>query len=232
MEYANEREFFTPKTFTFLARLAENNTREWFKRHQQEYEDFVRMPALRMIGDMAHELPAVSPYFTAQPRKVGGSLMRVQRDTRFSRDKTPYKTNIGIQFRHERGKDIHAPGFYLHIAPDDCFLGIGLWHPDTKTLGKIRQALGERSAAWLAARDNRDFRRHFTLAGDSLINPPRGFTKDHPLIEDLRRKDFIALAPLTPAQVITPALLPLMIERFHQAAPTMRFLCQALGLLF
>ncbi|MBU1568180.1 MAG: TIGR02453 family protein, partial [Proteobacteria bacterium] len=149
-----------------------------------------------------------------------------------SRDKTPYKTNIGIQFRHERGKDIHAPGFYLHIAPDDCFLGIGLWHPDTRTLGKIRESLEKQSDAWLAARDDQDFQLHFTLAGDSLVKPPRGFTKDHPLIEDLRRKDFIALGSLAPAQVTTAALLLLMVQRFHQAAPYMRFLCQSLDLPF
>jgi len=232
MKHPEERPYFTAETFAFLATLTENNTREWFKAHQDEYEKCIRTPAMQLIGDMAGELPAISPYFTAQPKKVGGSLMRVQRDTRFSRDKSPYKTNIGIQFRHERGKDIHAPGFYLHVAEEECFLGVGLWHPDTKTLAKIREALAERSAAWLAARDDKDFRRHFTLTGDSLVNPPRGFTRDHPLIEDLRRKDFIALAPLTPEQVTGVTLLPLMIERFDQAAPFMRFLCQALDLQF
>lgn len=232
MKHPEDRQYFTARTFTFLTTLARNNSREWFKTHQREYEDFVRMPAMQLIGDMADELPAVSPYFTAQPRKAGGSLMRVQRDTRFSRVKTPYKTNIGIQFRHEQGKDIHAPGFYLHIAPDECFLGIGLWHPDSRTLGRIRKALVERSAAWLTARDDKAFQRHFTLDGDSLVNPPRGFAKDHPLIEDLRRKDFIGLAPLTSAQATSTTLRSLMVKRFHQAAPYMRFLCQALDLPF
>ncbi len=232
MKHPEERQYFTARTFTFLATLAGNNTREWFQTHQQEYEKFVRMPAMQLIGDMADELPTISPYFTAQPRKVGGSLMRVQRDTRFSRDKTPYKTNIGIQFRHERGKDIHAPGFYLHIAPDDCFLGIGLWHPDTRTLAKIREALAKRGASWLAARDDKDFRHHFALSGDFLVNPPRGFANDHPLLDDLRRKDFIALAPMTSAQVTGTTLLPLMVRHFHRAAPYMRFLCRALDLSF
>jgi uncharacterized protein (TIGR02453 family) len=161
------------------------------------------MPAMLLIDDMVDGSPIISQYFAAQPRKVGGSLMRVQRDTHFSRDKTPYKTNIGIQFRHEWGKDIHAPGFYLHIAQDDCFLGIGLWHPDARPLNKIREALVRRGNAWCSARDDQDFRRHFALAGDSLVNPPRGFSKDHPLIEDLRRKDFVALA-------ISPALPKMM----------------------
>lgn len=226
------RHYFTEKTLTFLTDLAGNNSREWFKAHQQGYEDVVRTPALRLIDDMAGELAAVSPHFSAEARKAGGSLMRVQRDTRFSRDKTPYKTNIGIQFRHEQGKDIHAPGFYVHIAPDGCFIGVGLWHPEARTLGMIRAAVDARSAAWLAARDDNAFRRHFTLEGDSLVNPPRGFAKDHPLLEDLRRKDFIGLAPLSSAQATSPALRPLIVERFHQAAPFMGFLCQALELPF
>lgn len=232
MKHPEDRQYFMALTLAFLTTLSENNTREWFKAHQQEYEQFIRQPAMQLIDAMADVLPAISPHFIAQPRKAGGSLMRVQRDTRFSRDKTPYKTNIGIQFRHELGKDVHAPGFYLHIAPDECFLGIGLWRPDTRALGKIREALAKRSAAWLAARDNKEFRGHFTLDGDSLVNPPRGFAKDHPLLEDLRRKDFVGLAPLTSAQATSPALLPLMAERFHSAAPYMRFLCQALDLPF
>jgi uncharacterized protein (TIGR02453 family) len=232
MKRPEGRQYFTPQTFAFLTALAENNRREWFEAHRQDYEEFVRMPALELISDMAGELPAISRHFAAQPRKVGGSLMRVQRDTRFSRDKTLYKTNIGIQFRHEQGKDIHAPGFYLHIAPDECFFGIGLWHPDSQALGRIREAIAERSAAWLAARDDKAFRRHFTLDGDSLVKPPRGFAKDHPLIEDLRRKDFIGMAPLTAAQAISAILRPLMVKRFCQAAPYIRFLCQALDLSF
>ncbi len=224
--------YFTKQTFAFLSALEANNEREWFTAHQQEYEDLVRTPALDFISDMSDEMPAISRHFLAQPKKVGGSLMRVFRDTRFSKDKTPYKTNIGIQFRHEIGKDIHAPGYYLHIAPGECFVGIGLWHPDADTLFKIRTALIENSDAWLAARDEATFRKHFTLEGDSLANAPRGFAKDHPLVEDLKRKDFICLAPLSEAMVTSKNLRPQVVERFRQAAPLMRFLCKALDLRF
>jgi len=93
--------YFTKQTFNFLSTLAENNTREWFAEHKQEYEACIREPALDFISDMDEELRAISKHFRAVPKKVGGSLMRIYRDTRFSRDKTPYKTNIGIQFRHE-----------------------------------------------------------------------------------------------------------------------------------
>ncbi|OQX19850.1 MAG: TIGR02453 family protein [Desulfobulbaceae bacterium A2] len=232
MEQSGGHHYFSKRTFAFLTGLAGSNTREWFAAHQQDYEEFVRTPALELIGDMADQLPAISRHFTAQPRKVGGSLMRIQRDTRFGRDKTPYKTNIGIQFRHELGKDIHAPGYYLHIEPDDCFLGIGLWHPDAQALGKIREALVEHGKAWVAARDDTKFRRHFTLVGDALVNPPHGFAKEHSLLEDLKRKDFIGLAPLTLAEVTSAKLRSQMVEYFRHAAPFMRFLCQALSLPF
>jgi uncharacterized protein (TIGR02453 family) len=224
--------YFTKQTFTFLSALAENNEREWFTEHQQDYEDFVRKPALNFISDMSDEMPAISRHFLAQSKKVGGSLMRIYRDTRFSKDKTPYKTNIGIQFRHEVGKDIHALGYYLHIEPSGCFLGIGLWHPDADALFKIREAIVQKSNAWLAARDDQPFRKHFTLEGDSLTNAPRGFAKDHPLVEDLKRKDFICLAPLSETMVTSKNLRPQVVERFRQGAPYMEFLCKALGLRF
>ena len=160
--------YFTKQTFSFLSSLADNNTREWFEEHKQDYEDFVREPALDFISDMAEEMPAISKHFLAVPKKVGGSLMRVQRNLRFSRDKTPYKTNIGIQFRHEVGKDIHAPGYYVHIAPDECFVAVGLWHPEADVLFKIREGILQNGDAWVAARDNKAFSKHFSLEGDSL----------------------------------------------------------------
>lgn len=224
--------YFTKQTFSFLAALAENNEREWFTAHQQDYEDFVRTPALDLISDMSDEMPSISRHFLAQPKKVGGSLMRIHRDTRFSRDKTPYKTNIGIQFRHEAGKDIHAPGYYLHIEPGECFVAIGLWHPDADALFKIREAIVQNGDAWVAARDDKMFNRHFRLEGDALANAPRGFAREHPLVADLKRKDFIGLASLSEATVTSKNLRPQVVERFMQAAPYMSFLCKALELRF
>ncbi len=224
--------YFTRQTFSFLSTLAANNTREWFEDHKQEYEDLVRTPALDFITDMGNELPAISKHFRALPKKVGGSLMRVQRNLRFSRDKTPYKTNIGIQFRHEVGKDVHAPGFYVHIEPGGCFVGVGLWHPEPDVLFRIREGILKNGKAWVKARDDKAFNKHFTLEGDSLANAPRGYAKDHPLVEDLKRKDFIGLAPLSAAEVTSKNFRALVVERFKQAAPVMGFLCGALELRF
>lgn len=224
--------YFTRQTFSFLSSLAENNTREWFDEHKQDYENFVREPALDFISYMAEEMPAISKHFLAVPKKVGGSLMRVQRNLRFSRDKTPYKTNIGIQFRHEVGKDIHAPGYYVHIAPDECFVEVGLWHPEADVLFKIREGILKNGDAWVAARDNKAFIKHFSLEGDMLTNAPRGYAKDHPLVEDLKRKDFIGLAALSKSDVTSANFRGLVVERFKQATPMMRFLCGALELRF
>ena len=230
MEMANR--YFTQGTFEFLVALAANNRREWFDEHKMHYEVTVRTPALNFISDIAPDLAQISPHFLALPKKVGGALMRVNRDIRFGADKRPYKTNIGIQFRHEVGKDVHAPGFYLHIEPNDCFVGVGLWRPDAIALGKIRDATVEKGDVWLAARDDKSFNRKFSLAGDALSNPPRGYAKDHPLLQDLKRKDFIAIAPLSDAAITAKNFYPRVIEHFAAAAPLMRYLCKALDLRF
>ncbi len=226
------RQYFTQGTLDFLRQLSANNNRAWFNEHKSQYEEQVRTPALRFIEDMASDLQMISPRFQALPKKVGGSLMRVYRDTRFSKDKTPYKTNIGIQFRHDAGKDVHAPGYYLHIEPENVFLGVGIWRPDSRTLGKIRDAIHEKPEKWMAARNDPEFTRRFTLSGESLKNAPRGFAKDHPLLEDLKHKDFIGICEISEKSALSKNILTHSIEQFEQATPFMRFLCQALEVGF
>jgi uncharacterized protein (TIGR02453 family) len=224
--------YFTADTFAFLAALADNNERPWFEAHKDDYEAAVRAPAFAFIADMAADLAGISSHFIASARPVGGSLMRIHRDVRFGHDKRPYKTNIGIQFRHELGKDVHAPGFYVHVEPGGCFLGVGLWHPDADALGRIRDALVAKPAAWLAARDDKGFRRYFELTGDALTNAPRGYARDHPLVDDLKRKDFIALAGLDDAEVMAKGFRRTVVERFRASRPFMGLLCGALNLAF
>jgi uncharacterized protein (TIGR02453 family) len=220
---------FTQATLKFLDELAVNNNRTWFGANKSRYEALVREPALAFIEAMAPALREFAPNFRAESRSVGGSLMRVFRDTRFSRDKTPYKTNIGIQFRHALGKDVHAPGFYMHIARDECFLGAGCWHPEPDALGRIRDLIAAKPESWFAVRDKPEFTAHWELAGDCLTRPPRGYDVDHPAIEDLKRKDFIALAPLTLSEVTAADLAERAEVRFAASAPFMKFLCEALG---
>ncbi len=222
--------FFTPASFDFLKRLDANNNREWFDRHKQEYEDAVRSPALEFIAAMADDLRRISPNFLAVPKKVGGSLMRVHRDVRFGHDKRPFKTNIGIQFRHARGKDVHAPGFYVHLEPKECFLGVGIWRPDAPALGRIRDAIVENGSAWLKASRDKKFLKTFTPDGDSLANAPRGYAKDHPHLEDLKRKDFISVSEFSRSLATSADFQPKVIAAFRSAEPYMKFLCKALDL--
>ena len=223
---------FTSETFIFLSALAENNNREWFEAHKQDYESAVRTPALELIDVLAGDLALISPHFSAIAKKSGGSLMRIHRDTRFTRDKRPYKTNIGIHIRHEVGKDVHAPGYYIHIEPDECFIGVGIWRPDSDVLAKIRDSIVENGKAWLTVRDDKAFRRRFTLSGEALARPPRGYAKDHPLIDDLKRKDFIAVANYDDRRVKSKSFLSDVVQDFKRATPYMRFLCKALALRF
>jgi len=224
--------YFTSHTMTFLRKLASHNERNWFEQNKHVYEEVVRQPALQFIADMADELAMLSPHFLAQPKKVGGSLMRIYRDVRFARDKHPYKTNIGIQFRHELGRDVHAPGFYVHIEPGDCFVGVGIWRPDAVALGKVRDAIVERDKKWRTVVNNKSFSKQFTLSGESLTRPPRGYAKDHPLIADLRRKDFIAIASLEEALVSSSRLQKQVLKHFKAADGFMQFLCGALNLQY
>ena len=156
--------------------------------------------------------------------------MRVYRDVRFGKDKRPYKTNIGIQFRHELGKDVHAPGFYVHIEPNDCFVGVGIWRPDARALGKIRDVIAEHPDKWKTGSGGKTFNKHFELRGFSLKQAPRGFDKDHPLIEDLKRKDLIAITSIDDEQVLSPRFKQLVLDRFRAADDYMYFLCKALEL--
>lgn len=223
---------FTQATLGFLDELAANNTKSWFEANKPRYEALVREPALEFITAIAPLLEKFAPHFRADPRKMGGSLMRVFRDTRFARDKTPYKTNIGIQFRHELGKDVHAPGFYLHVARDECFLGAGCWHPEADALGRIRDLIAAKPERWFAVRDQKKFAAFWALAGDKLTRPPRGYAADSAAIEDLKRKDFIGLASLSATEVTGPGLVKLAAARFATAAPFMKFLCDAQGVQY
>lgn len=224
--------YFTQGSLAFLTKLDANNNRDWFENNKSDYEAMVRTPALQFIADMADDLAVLSPHFVAQAKKVGGSLMRVYRDIRFSKDKRPYKTNIGIQFRHEQGKDVHAPGFYVHIEPNDCFIGAGIWRPESTALGKMRDMISETPNKWQAVRDGKEFNKHFMLAGDSLIRPPRGYAKDHPMIGDLKRKDFIAIAPIDDSAALSPRFKKTVLDHFHAADDYMHFLCKALDLRY
>lgn len=218
--------------FQFLEELGVNNNRPWFQENKARYDRDVLEPSLAFIRAFGPKLKKISPLFTAEDRRVGGSLMRVYRDTRFGSDKTPYKTNVGIQFRHEMGRDVHAPGLYVHIAPEECFLAVGAWRPDAAALKAVREAIVERPDVWKRAVRGKRFRETFELTGESLKRPPRDFPADHPLVEDLKRKSFIGIRNVTEGDVLDPEFLDDVAKSFTAARPFMRFLCEALGIPF
>lgn len=223
---------FYPETLHFLEQLRANNNREWFQQNKGRYEEEVLDVALRFIQSMQGPLENIAPRFVATPTRMGGSLMRVYRDTRFSKNKTPYKTNIGIQFRHEQARDVHAPGYYVHVDPEQVFIGVGMWRPDSDPLRDIRQRIAAKPAEWKSVVGDRSFKRSFELGGEMLQRPPRGFDKDHECIDDIRRKSFIAVRELDVADCLKPQFQRTVEASFAIAEPFMRFICKAVGVRF
>ena len=224
--------YFSPKTFKFLRALSRNNSREWFHAHKQDYEAHLRQPFLRLITDLQPDVHTISEHYRADPRGVGGSLFRIHRDTRFSKDKTPYKSWSGARLFHARSKQVPAPSFYLHVQPGSCFIGAGLWQPESDTQRRIRQFIFDNPGAWKAAVQAPAFKRRFELVGDSLVRPPRGFPADHALIDDLKRKDFVASANLDDEAVLGPNLRKAVATHLAGLAPLVDYLCAALDLEF
>lgn len=224
--------YFSEKTFRFLRALARNNSRPWFEDHRKDYEAHLKGPFQRLITDLEPDLLAISPHYRADPRGNGGSLFRIHRDTRFSNDKTPYKTWGGARFFHARSKQVPAPSFYLHIQPGNSFLGGGIWHPEPDVQRRIREFIVDNPSGWTQSVRNPAFRRRYEMWGDTLVRPPRGFPADHPLIDDLKRKDFTAGYALDDELVLGPRLRQAVVSGFKGVAPLVDYLCAALELEF
>ncbi|MHC1480624.1 DUF2461 domain-containing protein [Frateuria aurantia] len=224
--------YFSRRSFQFLDRLARHNQREWFHQHRADYERDIREPFQRLITDLQAPLAAISPHLRADPRKVGGSLFRIHRDTRFAHDKDPYKTWQGARFFHERHRQIQAPSYYVQIQPGECFAGGGIWSPESATLKTLREFLADNPAAWKRATHSADFKRRFVFWGESLKRPPRGYEADHELIDDLKRKHFAAGRDFDEALACSDELLPWLVEQYRALAPMMDYLCAARELEF
>jgi len=224
--------WFDPSLFKFLRDLARHNQRDWFLANKARYESALREPALRLIAALAGPVSTISPHLVANPAKVGGSLFRIQRDTRFHRDGEPYKPWLGIRLYHERRRDVHAPSFYIHLQPGESFVAGGLWRPEPPVLKQVREFIADNPEGWRQAVRAPAFQRDFVLGGDSLTRPPRGFPADHPLIDDLKRKDFIAWQNFDDAEALSPGFDRFLIARIKRLAPLVDYLCAALDLDF
>lgn len=218
--------------FRFLGDLARNNKREWFESSKDRYETDVKQPALRFISDFAGPLARISPHFRAIPSATRGSLFRIHRDIRFSNDKTPYKTHAGLHFPHEARGDVPAPGFYLHLEPRKSFVGVGIWHPDSPTLKRIRSAIVKDPTGWKKASGGTAFKRILRLWGDVLKTAPRGYDAGHPLIQDIKRKDFVAVADVSDAEVVAPSFPRRFTDICGAGGAFVRWLCLVVGVPF
>jgi len=224
---------FPSDMFRFMAELKRNNDRDWFNENKARYKSSVLAPMSSFIAAMDTKLAKVSDCFVADPRPNGGSMFRIYRDVRFSKDKSPYKEHIACHFRHMAGKDAHAPGFYMHFEEGDVFFGGGIWHPPTPELTRIRERISDEPEQWKRATRSVSFRRRFgEISGESLKRPPKGFDADDPMIDDLKRKSFFAVQHVTPARAKAKTFTKDVQSAFVALVPMMRFLTEAIGVSF
>jgi uncharacterized protein (TIGR02453 family) len=226
---------FGPDAFTFLRALARHNTREWFVANRPRYEASLRRPMAALVEEMDVHLATIAPEIIGDPRR---SMFRIHRDVRFSRDKSPYKTNAGCWFYHQDagrgvGQDAEGgAGYYVHLEPAGCFVAAGIWMPGAAALGKIRAALTEDAPGFARIVQAPAFRRRYGRLSEEamLTRLPRGYAPGHPAEAWLRYKSFTVSRALTPATVTGPRLPSVLARDFRALRPFVRWLNQALGL--
>jgi uncharacterized protein (TIGR02453 family) len=220
---------FPKDFFAFFHALKANNDRAWFEANKPRFKQSVQGPMSEFIAAMAPHLARTSKQFVADPRPNGGSMFRIHRDVRFTRDKRPYKEHAACQFRHRLGRDVHAPGFYVHLAPGEVFFGGGMWMPEPDALLRIRTRIAAKPALWKKVVTHKKFLAAFGgVEGDGLTRLPKGFDPAHPFIEDLKRKSFVATRVSSERAARAPAFVNEVAESFRALTPLMRFLCDAL----
>jgi len=221
--------YFSREALNFLSELRIHNKRDWFEKNKERYNARVRDPFLRFIADLAPGLRKINPHIVVDPSPTRGSMMRIYRDIRFSRDKSPYKTSAAAHFWHEKGKDGATPAYYLHLEPSGSLIGAGIWRPEPRALRKIRDAIVADPKRWKRITSAGQL-GYCKMTGESLKRPPRGYDPEHPLIEDIKRRDFTLGRPLADGEVLRRDFLQLTLTNFRQTAPFVEFLSDAIGL--
>jgi uncharacterized protein (TIGR02453 family) len=213
--------YFGKDLFAFLAELRTHNDRAWFTANKERYERSVKEPVLAFVADAGKPLSKLSTHLVADPKPVGGSMFRIYRDVRFSKDKSPYKTHVGVHF--PLGTGMEGPGYYLHLEPKECFVAAGMWRPAPDQLERIRRTIAEKPADWRRASGDLD------PDEDALKRPPRGFDPDHPMIDDIKRKSFTASLRLSEGQLVRDDAMKTFVATCKEHVPLMRFLAGAVG---
>lgn len=224
---------FSKDFFAFFKDLKANNNKEWFTENKPRYKDVVQGELSAFVTAMAPRLAKISAHYIADPRPTGKSIFRIYRDLRFSKGGKPYKENAAVQFRNEVSQDVHAPGFYVHLADNEVFFGGGIWKPASPDLRKIRDAIVDDPKGWAKVAHSKKMADVFGgVHGDGLVRPPKGFDADHEHIEDLKRQSFFAMRKSKVALTRTPQFIDEVTQTFKDASPLMRFVANAVSAPF
>jgi uncharacterized protein (TIGR02453 family) len=220
----NKRAFsaFPKEGLQFLRTLKRNNNREWFQKHKSNYEEHVKQPMADLIEALHTEFQEFAPEMIASPKV---SAYRIHRDTRFSKDKTPYKTHVAAVFPPSGIGKHEGAGFYVHIAPEELLIGGGLYMPLPEDLRAVRNYIFEDPKKFLHIVESTSFRQRFgKVEGQQLARVPRGFPQEHPVAEYLRHKQFLASRTLPAERATTPGFYKTLVETFQAILPLIRFL--------
>jgi uncharacterized protein (TIGR02453 family) len=227
---------FTTTTFRFLRGLGRNNRKDWFEAHRGEYETVVKTPMRGLIEEMDVRLARFAPEIVGDAKR---SMFRIYRDIRFSKDKSPYKTNAACWFYHRDGSRAvgresvgGGAGFYFQVEPGNCFLAGGMWMPPREALGRIRDAIAENPGRFQRiATERRVLRRFKGLSEEAMLTRvPRGYAADHPAARWLKFQSFTLGREITDGQAVSPRLPALLEADFRLMLPLVRWINAALGL--
>ena len=220
---------FTTDAMQFLVDLAFNNERPWFQARKADYERLLKQPLEGLCTDLAEEFTEHGLPLRADPKS---SPFRIYRDTRFSKDKTPYKTNVAASFpwvgegvATSTGQSERHGGGYFHLSPEGSYMGGGMWHPEPARLAAFRRLVDLDPSAVLAALEEPGFRARFKpVSGESLKRMPQGYPTDHPHADLLKLKDVTFGRELSLDEVCSSDLPRILAADFAAAMPVMRFL--------
>ena len=219
---------FGPQLFRFLRDLEENNNREWFNQNKDRYEEHVREPTLQFVADVAPGLRKLSKRLVADPKPVSGSMFRIHRDTRFSKDKTPYKTHVGVHFFHESRTE-GAPVIYFHLQPGECFSIAGIHAPPTAQAREVRAAIAGDPAGWKRVSRGGQVPDRFSIGEHGRLQRVPPEYKDSPVADDLRLKEFMLSTRLTQKEVTADGFVDWYLHLMRPALPFLRFVGKAVG---
>jgi uncharacterized protein (TIGR02453 family) len=217
-----------PKSgFLFLKKLKKNNNRDWFQKNKSSYENDLRIPLQQVIADLSGLMKKSAPEINFDPKK---SIFRINRDVRFSSDKSPYKTNIGASFiSHRHNKKDEFPGLYIHVEPGNCFVAGGLYMPSSEQIRKIRESILRDPESFKKIVNDKKINKILGgLQGEKLKKAPKGYSPEHPLIEFLKWKQFTYFKSFTDQDFQTGVLAKKVCKDFEAMMPLVRWLNKAI----